>query len=62
MYKIALIQNGTVQNVCLWDGIKEFATPGLEKVTLMGGSTVSSGDLYQNGVFTQAPQQQTEEE
>jgi hypothetical protein len=47
--KYALIENGTVINIILWDGDLEAYDPGMEAVLDDGTATV--GSTYSDGIF-----------
>lgn len=50
MERYALIDNGIVQNVILWDGDTEAYTPPFDAV--LDDGTAQVGSTYANGVFT----------
>lgn len=51
MDRYAVVADGVVVNVALWDGTTEW-TPAGELVALPADSTVGPGDLYDGKTFT----------
>ena len=49
--KYALILNGVVNNIVVWDGVTPYSPNGT-LVNLDGSSYVDIGYTYENGVFT----------
>lgn len=53
MNSYALIENGSVVNVVLWDGNSDWAPPaGLAAVEITEGTMPGPGWSYTNGTFT----------
>lgn len=50
MEKYALVKDGVVYNIAIWDEVTIFNTPGFEKVKVNGRS-VNIDDLYIDGEF-----------
>lgn len=49
--KIAMIQNGIVQNIADWDGVTEWHPEGYQLIDVTE-LVCNIGDSYNNGVFT----------
>lgn len=51
--RYAMVKNGTVQNVCIWDGNLETWTPPIDVEMVSADEVfVDIGYLYANGTFT----------
>lgn len=46
----AIVKNGIVENIVVWDGIKPY-TPDGQLIEIVEGSFVNIGFLYQDGQF-----------
>ena len=55
MNKYAIIENGVVTNICLWDGITEWLPPENSSVVQLVDTSVCIGFLYSDGQFTPPP-------
>jgi hypothetical protein len=51
MKRIAMIKNGIVQNIALWDGVSPWSPEGFILVDVTN-LDVGPGFTYSNGVFT----------
>lgn len=51
MKRIAMIKNGVVQNVALWDGTSEWSPSDFTLVEVTDLSEVGPGFIYSNGEF-----------
>ena len=61
MNKYAIIENGVVTNICLWDGITEWLPPENSSVVQLVDTSVCISFLYSDGQFTPPPTPQEEQ-
>jgi hypothetical protein len=53
----AIVENGVVKNIVLWDGQEQWQAPaGSSAVVIPEGAYVGIGSTYSNGVFSAPPQ------
>lgn len=54
--RYAIVHDGTVENVVLWDGEADWTAPeGCDLVALSDDQRVGAGDTYDGEAFTAAP-------
>lgn len=57
MSTYAIVENGVVANVIVWDGVAEYTPPdGTALVQIPDGTYTGPGATYSNGAFGPPPQ------
>lgn len=52
MNKYAIIENGVVTNICLWDGTTEWVPPENSTIVELVDTSIDIGFQYLDGQFT----------
>lgn len=48
----ALVKNGIVENIVVWDGVTPYNPIGYEKIEILPGVHCDTGYTYVDGIFT----------
>ena len=57
MTTYAIVENGVIANVIVWDGVTEYTSPnGTTLIQIPDGTYTGIGATYSNGVFGPPPQ------